>query len=68
LKKEENMPDKMKKGGFDELITPINEEGNRTSNDPETANVPSAIDPPDPMGLTHGIFKGNTRKGGPPKG
>ena len=62
------MPDKLKGGGYDELITPINEEGNRTNNDPSTANVPSAIEPPDPMGLTHGIFKGSTRGGAPPKG
>jgi hypothetical protein len=62
------MPEKLKGGGYDELITPLNEEGNRTGNDPATANVPSAIDPPDPMGFTHGIFKGNTRGGAPPKG
>jgi hypothetical protein len=63
------MPEKLKKGGYDELITPINEEGNRTSNDPETANVPSEVNPPDPLGITHGIFKGGARKGGaPPKG
>lgn len=62
------MPDKLKGGGYDELITPINEEGNRTKNDPDTANVPSAFDPPDPMDFTNGIFKGATRKGAPPKG
>ena len=62
------MPEKLKGGGFDELITPINEEGNRTGNDPDTANVPSAIDPPDPMGLAHGLMKSSTRKGAPPKG
>lgn len=62
------MPEKMKGGGFDLLITPINEEGNRTGNDPDTSNVPSAIDPPDPLGLTHGNFNGGGRKGGaPPK-
>ena len=64
------MPEKMGGGGFDLLITPLNEEGNRTGNDPDTENVPSAIDPPDPMGLTHGIFKGAGRKGdkAPPRG
>lgn len=59
---------KLESGGFSELITPINEEGNRTGNDPDTENVPSAFDPPDPMGLTHGIFGGKTRGGAPPKG
>jgi hypothetical protein len=66
------MPDKMSGDGYDELITPINEEGNRTGNDPDTHNVPSAINPPDPLGLTHGIFsdKGGARKSekAPPKG
>ena len=63
------MPDKFKSGGFPELITPLNEEGNRTSNDPDTANVPSDVAPPDPMGLTHGNFTGGGRKGtAPPKG
>ena len=64
------MPEKLKKGGYDELITPINEEGNRTNNDPETANVPSDLNPPDPLGLEHGIFKGGGRKTekAPPKG
>lgn len=62
------MPDKFKSGGFPELITPLNEEGNRTSNDPATGNVPSDVAPPDPMGLTHGQFTGGGRKGGaPPK-
>ena len=60
------MPEKFKGGGFDELITQLNEEGNRTKNDPDTGNVPSDIDPPDPMGLTHGNFKGSGRKGSPP--
>jgi hypothetical protein len=60
------MPDKMKGGGFDELITPLNEEGNRTSNDPSTANVPSEGMPADPLGITHGIFKGGGRNGTPP--
>jgi hypothetical protein len=56
-------------GGYSELITPINEEGNRTGNDPDTHNVPSAIDPPDPMGFTHGLFGGKGRNGSaPPKG
>jgi hypothetical protein len=61
------MPDKFKGGGYDELLTPINEEGNRTNNDPSTANSPT-IDPPDPLGLTHGIFKGGRKGGPPPKG
>jgi hypothetical protein len=60
------MPEKLKGGGYDLLLTPLNEEGNRTGNDPDTANVPSAVDPPDPLGLTHGIFKGSGRNGGPP--
>jgi len=54
-------------GGFDELITPINEEGNRTGNDPDTHNVPSALNPPDPMGFEHGIFGPSDRNGRPPK-
>ena len=66
------MPDKMKGGGFEDLITPLNEEGNRTKNDPDTHNVPSDINPPDPLGLTHGIFQsaGGARKKEtpPPKG
>jgi hypothetical protein len=64
------MPERMKGGGYDELITPINEEGNRTKNDPDTKNVPSdATDPPDPLGLTHGIFGKSGRRGSaPPKG
>jgi hypothetical protein len=63
------MPEKLKGGGFDLLITPINEEGNRTSNDPDTSNVPSEIAPPDPLGITHGNFKSGGRKSGsPPKG
>lgn len=63
------MPEKLKGGGFDLLITPLNEEGNRTGNDPDTSNVPSDINPPDPLGLTHGNFSGGARKGGaPPKG
>lgn len=60
------MPDKMGSGGFDELITPLNEEGNRTANDPDTHNVPSNIDVPDPLGITHGNFKSGGRKGTPP--
>jgi hypothetical protein len=64
------MPEKLKGGGYDLLITPLNEEGNRTGNDPDTSNVPSAVDPPDPLGITHGVFKGAGRKGekAPPKG
>lgn len=63
------MAEKMKGNGFDLLITPLNEEGNRTGNDPDTKNVPSDIDPPDPLGITHGNFKSSGRKGGsPPKG
>lgn len=62
------MPEKLKGGGYTELITPINEEGNRTGNDPDTHNVPSELDPPDPMGHMHGLGAGKTRKGAPPKG
>ena len=63
------MPEKLKGGGYDELITPLNEEGNRTGNDPDTHNVPSDIQPPDPSGLTHGLMSGGGRKGSaPPKG
>ena len=66
------MPDKMTGGGYEELITPLNEEGNRTKNDPDTHNVPSAVNPPDPLDITHGIFasKGGARKKEtpPPKG
>lgn len=64
------MPEKLKGGGFDKLITPLNEEGNRTGNDPDTSNVPSEFNPPDPLGLTHGNFSGGGRKEGapPPKG
>jgi hypothetical protein len=64
-REEKNMPDKFKGGGYSELITPLNEEGNRTSNDPDTANVPSDINPPDPMGIAHGLDRGGkTAKGG----
>lgn len=66
--KNDGLGSKLTGDGYDELITPINEEGNRTGNDPDTHNVPSALDPPDPLGLTHGIFGGGTRKGAPPKG
>lgn len=52
------MPEKFQGKGFDLLLTPLNEEGNRTSNDPDTGNVPSAIDPPDPLGIAHGLDKG----------
>jgi hypothetical protein len=45
-------------GGYDLLITPLNEEGNRTSNDPDTENVPSNIDPADPLGIAHGLDRG----------
>ena len=64
------MPEKLKGGGFDKLITPLNEEGNRTSNDPDTHNVPSEFNPPDPMGLAHGLLSGGGRKedAAPPKG
>lgn len=63
------MPDKFSSKKYDLLITPMDEEGNRTSNDPSTANAPVEIDPPDPMGLMHGLGKGSGRKGGaPPKG
>jgi len=64
------MPEKLKGGGYSELITPINEEGNRTGNDPDTSNVPSDIDPPDPMGLAHGLTSpsGRKKETPPPKG
>ena len=70
LERRKIMPEKMGGGGYDELITPLNEEGNRTGNDPDTHNVPSSVDPPDPLGITHGVFKSTGRKGGgpPPKG
>ena len=61
------MPEKFTGGDYDELITPLNEEGNRTKNDPDTKNVPSE-EPPDPLGLTHGIFKGGRKGTPPPKG
>jgi hypothetical protein len=53
------MPDKFNAGKYDLLITPLDEEGNRTKNDPATANPPQEIDPPDPMGHMHGLDKGN---------
>ncbi len=51
------MPEKFTSGGFDLIMTPLVEEGNRTKNDPDTANSPT-IDPPDPMGLAHGNDRG----------
>jgi hypothetical protein len=64
------MPDKMGGGGYDELITPLNEEGNRTKNDPDTHNVPSTNEPADPLGITHGNFSKGGRKADspPPRG
>ena len=59
------MPDKMTDKKYDLLLTPIDEEGNRTKNDPSTANPPTEIDPPDPLGIAHGLDSG----GGPvPRG
>lgn len=59
------MPDKFTSAKYDLLLTPLDEEGNRTSNDPSTANAPVEIDPPDPMGLMHGLGAGGrTAKGG----
>lgn len=58
--------DKLKGGGYDELITPLNEEGNRTKNDPDTHNVPSDMAPADPLGITHGLTKSSGRNGTPP--
>ena len=64
------MPEKMVPDQYDELITPINEEGNRSGNDPKTQNVPSNINVPDPLGITFGNFGPSGRKDGtpPPKG
>ena len=53
------MPDKFNAGKYDLLLTPVDEEGNHTKNDPDTANPPQSIDPPDPMGHMHGLDKGN---------
>jgi hypothetical protein len=58
------MPDKFSSKKYDLLITPMDEEGNRTKNDPDTANAPTEIDPSDPMGLMHGLDRGNTSRGG----
>ena len=58
------MPDKFTSKKYDLLITPIDEEGNRTKNDPDTANAPTVIDPPDPMGLAHGLDSGGGARGG----
>ena len=58
------MPEKFTSKKYDLLITPIDEEGNRTKNDPDTANPPTVIDPPDPMGLMHGLGSGNGGRGG----
>ena len=58
------MPDKFSSAKYDLLLTPLDEEGNRTKNDPSTANAPTEIDPPDPMGLMHGLEKGSTAKDG----
>lgn len=63
------MPDKFSKDRYDLLLTPIDESGNQTKNDPTVANPPTEIDPPDPMGLMHGLDRSSGRKGGaPPKG
>lgn len=64
------MPEKFSDGKYDLLLTPMDEEGNRTKNDPATANAPTEIDPKDPMGLCHGLDSGNTSRGGknPSKG
>lgn len=60
--------EKFTSGKYDQLITPMDEEGNRTKNDPDTANAPTTIDPPDPMGLLHGLGSGNRlAKDGKPK-
>lgn len=58
------MPDKFSDGDYDLLLTPLDEKGNRTKNDPTTANPPTEIDPPDPMGLMHGMDKGGTARDG----
>lgn len=64
------MPEKFSSKKYDVLITPLDEEGNRTKNDPDTANAPTEIDPPDPMGLMHGLDRGGSARGGknPSKG
>jgi len=69
MAKNEGVTTKLKSGGFTELITPLNEEGNRTGNDPDTHNVLSDFDVPDPLGITHGLTGSTGRKGGgaPPK-
>jgi hypothetical protein len=58
------MPDKFSGKKYDLMITPIDEEGSRTKNDPDTANPPVEIDPPDPMDLAHGLDRGNSSRGG----
>ena len=59
------MADKMGKGNYPDMLTPLDEEGNRTSNDPPTMNPSMGTDAPDPLGITHGIFKGGkAAKGG----
>ena len=64
-KEEREMPEKFTGGGYDLMITPLNEEGNRTHNDPDTENVPSSVDPPDPLGIAHGLDRGGkTAKNG----
>ncbi len=52
------MPEKFSSGGFDLIMTPLVEEGNRTKNDPDTANVPTVSDIPDPLGIAHGLDRG----------
>jgi hypothetical protein len=59
------MPEKFSGGKYTEMITPMDEEGNRTKNDPDTANAVPDFSVPDPTGLMHGIDKGGkTAKGG----
>jgi hypothetical protein len=58
------MPEKFSGKKFDLMITPMDEEGNRTKNDPDTANSPTEIDPPDPMGLMHGLDSSSKGRGG----
>jgi hypothetical protein len=54
------MPDKFSSDKYDLMLTPIDEKGNMTKNDPSVANPPTEIDPPDPTGLMHGLDKGGS--------
>lgn len=59
------MPEKFRKGNYPDIITPLDEEGNRTKNDPPTGNPDFGVDIPDPLGIAHGLDKGGKKaKGG----